>query len=780
MGASDSGFDRRTFVAGALLGGVGLRGLLQLRDEIECCRQGDPLCCIRSHNRDVLVAVVEAQLCSIWQGPPADDAQIITEEVLRFVATLDRMAQKGLCAALVFINFHSKRTMGVRLSCLSIEQRKRLLNQGEWHNGAICPPPVRWNDKFLLHSAVSGVTMVCRLIISSRRPAREYAGLTWSKPCQEPENLAHVPPPPYPDLTDEYDLCIIGSGVGGAVVAAKAAEAGKRVLIVEMGDWVGPDAIVERWKEAGKEVVMPARGDMVLMRLYKKSGVQIAGKMPMREDSGRMRLLGARRRMREARGEQTINVIQASVVGGGPYINNAIHLPIEEDYWNEWDAKPAGVDYPTFARRMQRVAERLGVNTIATTHAAGIRSVRFAEGCQKLGLPAEPVPVSILPTATGCGSDNSSDPFGQHTGGLHPYRPNGPNSYMMRALRAPRQAEVAYCMRAVRFELQSLPTGDMIVDRLLVEDRRKVSPGCSGPMFHIRAKQFLLAAGPISSTVLLQDTLNCYGLCSPGLGERFTGNVVMPVYAIYDKQLPIGGNLPEPGITQCFFTRAEKSVVDGRPVLTQPGIENWFHYPGTIEAVWTGWFEAYAEIVRGYNQTAIAGMVVPSKVRPTNRIEPDGRPMLELDDEEFELLLKGIERIGRIFMAAVPPGDGVTISIPTKGLMLDECCRPLRVRTPAQLQAAIEHIRCQGARFLQLATAHPQGGNPLGSVVDPTTFCVRLAGDRQIGNLRVADASVFPSGCGVNPQLTLHTLALYAADALLAAEGNTVTSPTAA
>ncbi len=141
--------------------------------------------------------------------------------------------------------------------------------------------------------------------------------------------------------------------------------------------------------------------------------------------------------------------------------------------------------------------------------------------------------------------------------------------------------------------------------------------------------------------------------------------------------------------------------------------------------------------------------------------------MLQVDDEEFELLLRGIERIGTIFFATATAGNGVRIGIPTKGLMLAGGCAPLEIRGPEGLQCALTEIRNRGPAFLQLATAHPQGGNSLGCVVDPMSFRVRLTDQRQIENLIVADASVFPAGCGVNPQLTLHALALYAADALL-------------
>ena len=63
---------------------------------------------------------------------------------------------------------------------------------------------------------------------------------------------------------------------------------------------------------------------------------------------------------------------------------------------------------------------------------------------------------------------------------------------------------------------------------------------------------------------------------------------------------------------------------------------------------------------------------------------------------------------------------------------------------------------------ITLGTGHPQGGNPIGldakrSVVDAD---FRVHG---YSNLHVCDASVFPSSLTVNPQLTVMSLAHYAA-----------------
>jgi choline dehydrogenase-like flavoprotein len=338
----------------------------------------------------------------------------------------------------------------------------------------------------------------------------------------------------------------------------------------------------------------------------------------------------------------------------------------------------------------------------------------------------------------------------------------------MQALNANVPAEIAYETSAVAFDFESGPDGKVAVRHLVVEDRRGRERGCPGERKTIRAKQYALCAGVSQSTKLLQASLVNHGLVVDGLGAGLNGNVGAAVLAVYDQPIYTGdGDRPEPGVTQCFFVREREARDPDGTVHKEPVLENWFHFPGTVALALNGWFNEFGKVMRKYNHIASAGMVVPTGVRPENRIAEDGSIMLELNQSEFELLLRGMLRIGRIFLAATTPENGLTLYLPTKSVMLDDSGRPLEIRNEEQLRAAIDVIRCHGPAYLHLVTSHPQGGNALGKVVDPTTFRLRLAGGNQVQNLYLADASIFPAGCEVNPQLTLTALASYAADAML-------------
>jgi choline dehydrogenase-like flavoprotein len=213
----------------------------------------------------------------------------------------------------------------------------------------------------------------------------------------------------------------------------------------------------------------------------------------------------------------------------------------------------------------------------------------------------------------------------------------------------------------------------------------------------------------------------------------------VPVFAIAPNPLG-GGTAPDPGIEMCYF------VDSGGGLL----LESWFHYPASLAVAVPGWVDEHAVTMRSYPRLTAAGVVVASK--PSGRLGVLTDLVLGLDDDELQRMKRGVTELAAIFLAA-----GADTVIPSTADPL-----PIR-REQQQADTARFMDSVTSTAQLNLGTSHPQGGNRIGrhsgsSSVDPT---FRVHG---VDNLFVTDASLFPAGCGVNPQLTVMALASLAAD----------------
>ena len=174
-------------------------------------------------------------------------------------------------------------------------------------------------------------------------------------------------------------------------------------------------------------------------------------------------------------------------------------------------------------------------------------------------------------------------------------------------------------------------------------------------------------------------------------------------------------------------------------------VETWFNPPATQALAMPGWFEQHFENMSRYRNMACAGVLVgttaPGRVKPGPQIEYDPSP------EDMRSMLAGLKDAGRIWMEA-----GAERVMPATFKWRE-------YRTPDSLAGLERVVRERGDLFM--TSAHPQGGNALGTVVDED-FRVRA-----LANLYLCDASVFPTSVHVNPQLTVMGMAQYAAGRLL-------------
>jgi len=172
---------------------------------------------------------------------------------------------------------------GIIESYVSPEQKadfRRLLRtiESPWANLLLSGRPHRFSsvshadrERFLLawaHSRLGikrrGFHAVKRLVlfltyakaldsgVNPNWPAIGYAGPQSSESphAHHPSEVRIEPLQPTQETSLEADVCVVGSGAGGSVIAAKLAESGHRVIVLDAGPYRTADAFTQREAEA--------------------------------------------------------------------------------------------------------------------------------------------------------------------------------------------------------------------------------------------------------------------------------------------------------------------------------------------------------------------------------------------------------------------------------------------------------------------------------------------------------------------------------------------------
>lgn len=181
--------------------------------------------------------------------------------------------------------------------------------------------------------------------------------------------------------TEIVDVCVIGSGAGGAVIAHESARRGLRTLILERGPYVRSEAMSHRELE-------------MIPRLYKDGGLQLNSGMNM-------------------------FIMQGSCVGGSTVLSNMVLLRAGERVLEEWRRFGADVATLDLVRGYERVERDLEA---AIPHPSNVsRSSRlFMEGAKALGLDPRWM-LKALGDCVGCGDCNIGCGFGTKKSALTTY-----------------------------------------------------------------------------------------------------------------------------------------------------------------------------------------------------------------------------------------------------------------------------------------------------------------------------------------------------------------------
>jgi choline dehydrogenase-like flavoprotein len=469
---------------------------------------------------------------------------------------------------------------------------------------------------------------------------RLATGLYFSRPTRDGhhplwERIHYAPPSPSPTAREPLeglhptvpevnaqvnaDVCVVGSGAGGGVIAARAAAAGLRVVILEAGPWISPPSYPREEKEAHD-------------RLFLGRGVVTSS-------------------------DTAIGFLAGEAVGGSTAINWMTCLPPRAEARREWAELGGMTDVvgPDFDATLAEVQRRFHVSTDESTVNPSNDALR--RGCIALGY-RQGADWDLIPrNAVGCASRCGFCTFGC------PYS----------ARQSIRETYLADAMRggAALYSSTRADTIDIEGGRARGVQATYHAPAGDRP-FTIRARAVVVASGALQTPVLLLRS----GIRSPGVGA---GLRIDPTTAVAGEFPSPVRTWEGPHQTIGVYRFQSVDPVAHGPWIevapAHPGLT-------AIALPWDGALD-YRRRMERIEYTATPIVLVRDVGEGRVRADADGRPVIDyrLTRRDRENLLRGIEETARILQAAgasrllslhTPPievGDG---SSPIRPAELDE------------------------------------------------------------------------------------------------------------
>lgn len=420
--------------------------------------------------------------------------------------------------------------------------------------------------------------------------------------------------------------------------------------------------------------------------------------------------LYAGRGTRATRGNCIIPMPGGRGVGGSTLINSAICFRTPASVLADWRDNH-GCSHLTdehMGACFDRIYKTIGV-TVNPPEVQRNNNHIFRQGAEAMGLRGEWMARSA-PGCQGCGTCQQ----GCSTGGKFSID----RTFLSMAVATGRVAVHADC-RVAGVETEG--------DRVVAVTGRTVKPGdyTDDGTFRVKARAFVVSAGPIGSPRFLQAN----GLSDGPVGDNLHIHPTSGVFGKFDQEI-----VAWEGVTQGYYVDCWD---DGYLLQTFSMPPDQYFVGMPLRG------DDLLRMMRDLRHYASAGVVVHDE-DSVGAVTPTGL-VYDLGDLDRTRLLAGLRMAARVFFAAG-----------AREVVFGVHDAPI-VRSVADIDAALpDDIP---ARDIALYASHPMGTCRMGadertSVVDPEG---RVWGWK---NLHVADASVFPTSLGVNPQVTVMALGL--------------------
>jgi len=501
-------------------------------------------------------------------------------------------------------------------------------------------------------------------------------------------------------VTLDADVVIVGSGAGGGVIAAELTSSGRSVVVVEAGPFVN-------------ETTMPANELDAYDRLYLNHGLLTTW-------------------------DGSVTMLAGTGVGGGTLVNWMTSIAAPDDVRAEWarDHGLEGIDGAEFEADVAAIEAALGVTP---SRVIPPKDQVILRGAAALGWEA----AAVRRNATDCG-DCGSCPFGCARGA----KQSGIRVHLAAA-----HAGGARIVERARVTRIVVEQGRVVGVEARIEGRDDTAG--EPRRLVVRAPQVVVAAGALRSPAVLLAS----GLDHPAIGRHLRLHPVPVIAGIFDE--PIDMWLGTMQAARSLEFVAGDGGRNGYAIESAPG------HPGLIALAlpWEG-TDAHADLLGRIRH--VGPLIAITRDGGEGRVRPTGAGGVRID---YRLDERGVAtmRHALVSMARLARAAGARSMLAAGTPPRWHGREPLGPGQDDRAFLAFEDALRRfdfGPNRGAVFSAHQLGTVRMGA--DAADHACDPAGrvragprprDGVIGGLYVADGSLFPTGLGVNPQITIMALA---------------------
>ena len=498
------------------------------------------------------------------------------------------------------------------------------------------------------------------------------------------------------DVVRTVDVCVIGSGAAGAILATNLAKSGKSVILLERGGYYDGESMNQR------------EADMIPL-LWKDAGANFTSNLK-------------------------IAIAQGSCLGGSTVINDAVCFEIPDVIIDQWQKIGVSITKAEWNAANSEVSKRINVTKV-TKNELNENAKKLQQACNKFTIYGKPIAHRV--NHRNCGpsfSDKSLTECVQcgycHLGCHYNTKQSMLVTYIHDALHDPDIDYTAYCnCNAEKITYQNgIASG---INGAFVD-----SAGNEKYRIRVNAKIVIVSAGSIASSNLLQRS----NIGGKNVGKGLALHPAPFVIGKFNEK--IHGNRGIPMSYTCHEFGVTNGVKKGGFL-----IESIFLPVFQMAIAMPGFGLDHFKMMHEFPHYAMAGVMIRDDSNGIISLSYNNHPKVTYQPsrDTLENAARGMAILANMWF------DVGATSVLTAHRDI-----PV-IHNRADIPRLKDAVR-NNPDGLMLASAHPQGGNKMGD--DPEENIVdsdcKVYG---FDNLYVCDASVFPTALGVNPQLTIMALA---------------------